>query len=154
MKGTVIGTVMATAFCGLKGVKMICISPRADENLHSWRSGAGSAAGCYRKGRREARIVRVLVPKTSQLLVATLPKRASALWFLTIAVELRYLNPARSDHGRADGLCVVVELTQRPTRRTKAVGKIVKCWATIWAPAWRLISLCVPINSVHLAAGC
>ncbi|CAK5469507.1 Exoribonuclease R [Escherichia coli] len=27
VKGTVIGTVMATAFCELKGVKMICISP-------------------------------------------------------------------------------------------------------------------------------
>ncbi len=137
-------TVMATAFCGLKGVKMICILQRADENLHSWRSGAGAAAGADRKGRREARIVRVLVPKTTRLLVATLLKRASALWFLTIPSELRYLNPARSDHGRADGLVVVVELTQRPTRRTKAVGKTSKCWATIWAPAWRLISLCVP----------
>ncbi|STI78405.1 exoribonuclease R [Escherichia coli] len=41
---------------------------------------------------------------------------------------------------------VVVELTQRPTRRTKAVGKSSKCWATIWAPAWRLISLCVPMK--------
>lgn len=42
--------------------------------------------GADRKGRREARIVRVLVPKPARLLVATSPKRASALWFLTIAV--------------------------------------------------------------------
>lgn len=42
--------------------------------------------GADRKGRREARIVRVLVPKTSQIVTATLPKRVSALWFLTTAV--------------------------------------------------------------------
>ena len=59
--------------------------------------------GADRKGRREARIVRVLVPKTSQIVG-------------------RYFTDA--------GVGFVVpddsELTQRPTRRTKAVGKIVE----------------------------
>jgi exoribonuclease R len=41
--------------------------------------------GADRKGRREARIVRVLVPKTSQIVAATLPMRALASWCRTTA---------------------------------------------------------------------
>ena len=48
--------------------------------------------------------------------------------------------------GARMGFVVVVELTQRPTRRTKAVGKIVEVLGDNMGTAWRLILLCVPMK--------
>ncbi len=66
------------------------------------------------------RIVRVLVPKTSQIV--------GRCYFTDAGVgysagrwpsRLRHSYPARRRHGRADGFVVVVELTQRPTHILK-----------------------------------
>lgn len=83
---------------------------------------------CDRKGRREARIVRILVPKTSQIVGRYFTD--AGIGFVApddSHLSFDILIPAD------DAICcvrmgtvVVVELTQRPTRRTKAVGKIVE----------------------------
>ncbi|KFK91855.1 MULTISPECIES: ribonuclease R [unclassified Serratia (in: enterobacteria)] len=80
-----------------------------------------------RKGRREARIVRVLVPKTSQI-VGRYFTDAGTGFVVPDDSRLSFdiLIPADSISGARMGYMVVVELTQRPTRRTKAVGKIVE----------------------------
>ncbi|MBC3381619.1 ribonuclease R [Serratia fonticola] len=80
-----------------------------------------------RKGRREARIVRVLVPKTSQI-VGRYFTDAGTGFVVPDDGRLSFdiLIPADSVSGARMGFMVVVELTQRPTRRTKAVGKIVE----------------------------
>ncbi|TQI78421.1 RNAse R [Serratia fonticola] len=80
-----------------------------------------------RKGRREARIVRVLVPKTSQI-VGRYFTDAGTGFVVPDDSRLSFdiLIPADSVSGARMGYMVVVELTQRPTRRTKAVGKIVE----------------------------
>ncbi|WP_447874037.1 ribonuclease R [Serratia fonticola] len=80
-----------------------------------------------RKGRREARIVRVLVPKTSQI-VGRYFTDAGTGFVVPDDGRLSFdiLIPADSVGGARMGFMVVVELTQRPTRRTKAVGKIVE----------------------------
>ena len=79
---------MATRLCRLKDVKddLYLSSEQMKTCIHGDQVLA-QPLGADRKGRREARIVRVLVPENQpELLVATLPKRASALWFLTTAV--------------------------------------------------------------------
>lgn len=80
-----------------------------------------------RKGRREARIVRVLVPKTSQI-VGRYFTDAGTGFVVPDDGRLNFdiLIPADAICGARMGYMVVVELTQRPTRRTKAVGKIVE----------------------------
>jgi ribonuclease R len=80
-----------------------------------------------RKGRREARIVRVLVPKMSQI-VGRFFMDAGAGFVVPDDSRLSFdiLIPADAVSGARMGFMVVVELTQRPTRRTKAVGKIVE----------------------------
>ncbi|HGM5492709.1 TPA: ribonuclease R [Serratia fonticola] len=80
-----------------------------------------------RKGRREARIVRVLVPKTSQI-VGRYFTDAGTGFVVPDDGRLSFdiLIPADGVSGARMGYMVVVELTQRPTRRTKAVGKIVE----------------------------
>ncbi|WP_025122302.1 MULTISPECIES: ribonuclease R [unclassified Serratia (in: enterobacteria)] len=80
-----------------------------------------------RKGRREARIVRVLVPKTSQI-VGRYFTDAGTGFVVPDDGRLSFdiLIPADGVSGARMGFMVVVELTQRPTRRTKAVGKIVE----------------------------
>lgn len=83
--------------------------------------------GADRKGRREARIVRVLVPKTSQI-VGRYFIDAGMGFVVPDDSRLSFdiLIPSDEINGARMGFVVVVELTQRPTRRTKAVGKIVE----------------------------
>jgi len=85
------------------------------------------ALSADRKGRREARIVRVLVPKTSQI-VGRFFVDAGTGFVVPDDSRLSFdiLVPAEAINGARMGYMVVVELTQRPTRRTKAVGKIVE----------------------------
>lgn len=87
VKGTVIGHRDGYGFLRVEGRKddLYLSSEQMKTCIHGDQVLA-QPLGADRKGRREARIVRVLVPKPARLLVATLPKRASALWFLTIAV--------------------------------------------------------------------
>lgn len=83
--------------------------------------------GADRKGRREARIVRVLVPKTSQI-VGRYFTDAGVGFVVPDDSRLSFdiLIPPEETLGARMGFVVVVELTQRPTRRSKAVGKIVE----------------------------
>lgn len=87
VKGTVIGHRDGYGFLRVEGRKddLYLSSEQMKTCIHGDQVLA-QPLGADRKGRREARIVRVLVPKPARLLAATLPKRASALWFLTTAV--------------------------------------------------------------------
>ena len=83
--------------------------------------------GADRKGRREARIVRVLVPRNAQI-VGRYFTDAGVGFVVPDDSRLSFdiLIPPESVMGARMGFVVVVELTQRPTRRTKAIGKIVE----------------------------
>jgi ribonuclease R len=85
------------------------------------------AVGADRKGRREARIVRVLIPKISQI-VGRYFTDAGTGFVVPDDSRLSFdiLIPPDAICGARMGFMVVVELTQRPTHRTKAVGKIVE----------------------------
>lgn len=80
-----------------------------------------------RRGRREARIVRVLVPKNSQI-VGRYFIDAGIGFVVPDDSRLSFdiLIPPEETQNARMGFVVVVELTQRPTRRTKAIGKIVE----------------------------
>ena len=83
--------------------------------------------GADRKGRREARIVRVLEPRTGQI-VGRYFTEAGIGFVVPDDSRLSFdiLIPPEEIQGARMGFVVVVELTQRPTRRTKAIGKIVE----------------------------
>lgn len=82
--------------------------------------------GADRKGRREARIVRVLVPKTSQIVGRFFTDVGSAFVVPDDSrLSFDILIPPEATQSARMGF-VVVELTQRPTRRTKAIGKVVE----------------------------
>lgn len=87
VKGTVIGHRDGYGFLRVEGRKddLYLSSEQMKTCIHGDQVLA-QPLGADRKGRREARIVRVLVPKPARLLAATLPKRVSVLWFLTTAV--------------------------------------------------------------------
>ncbi|WP_434527153.1 ribonuclease R [Photorhabdus asymbiotica] len=80
-----------------------------------------------RRGRSEARIVRVLVPKTSQIVGRYFLD--SGMGFVVpddSRLSFDILIPRDESCGARMGNVVVVELITRPTRRTKAIGKIVE----------------------------
>ncbi|QTF07227.1 ribonuclease R [Brenneria izadpanahii] len=83
--------------------------------------------GADRKGRREGRIVRVLEPRTGQI-VGRYFVDAGVGFVVPDDSRLSFdiLIPKEDINGARMGSVVVVELTQRATRRTKAVGKIVE----------------------------
>ncbi|MEQ2024204.1 ribonuclease R [Xenorhabdus szentirmaii] len=80
-----------------------------------------------RKGRIEVRIVRVLEPKNSQI-VGRYFMDAGMGFVVPDDSRLSFdiLIPKDEICGARMGNVVVVELTNRPTRRTKAIGKIVE----------------------------
>ncbi|WP_340616036.1 ribonuclease R [Xenorhabdus entomophaga] len=80
-----------------------------------------------RKGRIEVRIVRVLEPKSSQI-VGRYFVDAGMGFVVPDDSRLCFdiLIPKEEICGARMGNVVVVELTNRPTRRTKAIGKIVE----------------------------
>ncbi|ATA22682.1 ribonuclease R [Brenneria goodwinii] len=83
--------------------------------------------GADRKGRREGRIVRVLEPRTGQI-VGRYFVDAGVGFVVPDDSRLSFdiLIPKEEINGARMGAVVVVELAQRATRRTKAVGKIVE----------------------------
>ncbi|MEC5344428.1 ribonuclease R [Brenneria populi] len=83
--------------------------------------------GADRKGRREGRIVRVLEPRTGQI-VGRYFVDAGVGFVVPDDSRLSFdiLIPQENINGARMGFVVVVELTQRATRRTKAIGKIVE----------------------------
>lgn len=85
------------------------------------------AMGADRKGRREARVVRVLEPRNNQI-VGRYFTEAGVGFVVPDDSRLSFdiLLPAEDLMGARMGYVVVVELVQRPTRRSKAVGKVVE----------------------------
>ncbi|UCB29855.1 ribonuclease R [Duffyella gerundensis] len=83
--------------------------------------------GADRKGRREARVVRVLEPRNNQI-VGRYFTEAGVGFVVPDDSRLSFdiLIPPEELMGTRMGFVVVVELTQRPTRRTKAIGKVVE----------------------------
>jgi len=129
LKGTVIGHRDGYGFLRLEGVKKDDVYLSAEQMKMCIHGDVVLAqpVGEDRKGRREARIVRVLVPKTSQI-VGRYFTDAGTGFVVPDDSRLSFdiLIPADAVSGARMGYMVVVELTQRPTRRTKAVGKIVE----------------------------
>ncbi|EEQ15975.1 Ribonuclease R [Yersinia frederiksenii ATCC 33641] len=128
LRGTVIGHRDGFGFLRVEGSKEdLYLSAEQMKMAIHGDVVLAQAMGADRKGRREARIVRVLVPKTSQIVgryftdagVGFVVPDDSRLSF-DILIPPEFISGARM------GYVVVVELTQRPTRRTKAVGKIVE----------------------------
>ncbi|MBJ9999869.1 ribonuclease R [Erwinia sp. S38] len=85
------------------------------------------AMGADRRGRREVRVVRVVEPRSAQI-VGRYFTDAGVGFVVPDDSRLSFdiLIPAEELMGAKMGFVVVVELTQRPTRRTKAIGKIVE----------------------------
>ncbi|MEW5290661.1 MULTISPECIES: ribonuclease R [Erwinia] len=85
------------------------------------------AMGADRKGRREARVVRVLEPRNNQI-VGRYFTEAGVGFVVPDDSRLSFdiLIPQEELKGARMGFVVVVELMQRPTRRSKAVGKVVE----------------------------
>ena len=83
--------------------------------------------GADRKGRREARVVRVLEPRNNQI-VGRYFTEAGVGFVVPDDSRLSFdiLIPPEEIMNARMGFVVVVELVQRPTRRTKAIGKIVE----------------------------
>ena len=83
--------------------------------------------GADRKGRREARVVRVLEPRNSQI-VGRYFTEAGVGFVVPDDSRLSFdiLIPPEEIMNARMGFVVVVELVQRPTRRTKAIGKIIE----------------------------
>lgn len=128
VKGTVIGHRDGYGFLRVEGRKddLYLSSEQMKTCIHGDQVLA-QLLGADRKGRREARIVRVLVPKTSQI-VGRYFTEAGVGFVVPDDSRLSFdiLIPPDQIMGARMGFVVVVELTQRPTRRTKAVGKIVE----------------------------
>jgi len=85
------------------------------------------AMGADRRGRREVRVVRVVEPRNGQI-VGRYFTDAGVGFVVPDDSRLSFdiLIPADEVLAARMGSVVVVELTQRPTRRTKAIGKIVE----------------------------
>ncbi|AIN47498.1 ribonuclease R [Candidatus Palibaumannia cicadellinicola] len=83
--------------------------------------------GEYHKNRIAARIIRVLVPKTNQI-VGRFGINAHSAFVVPDDSRLSFdiLIPSEATHNAHIGYMVVVQLTQRPNRNTKAIGKVVE----------------------------
>ena len=73
LKGTVIGHRDGYGFARRGPQRRPLPLIRTDEDVYSRRPDPAQPLGADRKGRREARVVRVLVPKPARSLAATLP---------------------------------------------------------------------------------
>ena len=128
LKGTVIGHRDGYGFLRVEGRKddLYLSSEQMKMCIHGDQILA-QPLGADRKGRREARVVRILVPKTGQI-VGRYFTDAGVGFVVPDDSRLSFdiLIPPEEIMGARMGFVVVVELTQRPTRRTKAIGKIVE----------------------------
>ena len=128
LKGKVIGHRDGYGFLRIDGSKDDLYLPA--EQMKMCMHGdliLAQAMGADRKGRREARVVRVLEPRNSQI-VGRYFTDAGAGFVVPDDSRLSFdiLIPAEEQMSARMGYVVVVELTQRPNRRTKAIGKIVE----------------------------
>ncbi|PHM62204.1 ribonuclease R [Xenorhabdus ishibashii] len=128
LKGTVIGHRDGYGFLRVEGHKEDYFLP-ADQMKMTIHGDVVLAQPLRpdRRGRIEVRIVRVLEPKSSQI-VGRYFMDAGMGFVVPDDSRLCFdiLIPKEATCGARMGNVVVVELTNRPTRRTKAVGKIVE----------------------------
>lgn len=128
LKGRVIGHRDGFGFLRVEGRKDDLFLP--PEQMKSCIHGdvvLAQALGTDRRGRREARIVRILQEKTGQI-VGRYFTDAGVGFVVPDDSRMSFdiLIPPDEIHSARMGFIVVAELTQRPTRRCKAVGKIVE----------------------------
>lgn len=128
LKGRVIGHRDGYGFLRAEGSKDDLFLPA--EQMRTCMHGdvvLAQALDMDRRGRREARIVRVLMEKTGQI-VGRYFTDAGVGFVVPDDSRLSFdiLIPPDEIHGARMGFVVVVELIQRPTRRCKAVGKVVE----------------------------
>jgi len=128
LKGMVIGHRDGFGFLRVEGRKddLYLSSEQMKTCMHGDQVLA-QPLGEDRKGRREGRIVRVLEPRTGQI-VGRYFTDAGVGFVVPDDSRLSFdiLIPPDAAMGARMGFVVVVELTQRPTRRTKAIGKVVE----------------------------
>ncbi|MGL9759869.1 MAG: ribonuclease R [Symbiopectobacterium sp.] len=128
LRGTVIGHRDSFGFLRVEGHKddLYLSAEEMKRTMHGDVVLAQSL-DADRKGRREGRIVRVLEPRTGQI-VGRYFLDAGMGFVVPDDSRLSFdiLIPQENINGARIGYMVVVELTQRPTRRTKAIGKIVE----------------------------
>ncbi|PHM23878.1 ribonuclease R [Xenorhabdus ehlersii] len=128
LKGTVIGHRDGYGFLRVEGHKEDYFLP-ADQMKMAIHGDVVLAQPLRpdRRGRIEVRIVRVLEPKSSQI-VGRYFMDAGMGFVVPDDSRLCFdiLIPKEATCGARMGNVVVVELTNRPTRRTKAIGKIVE----------------------------
>jgi len=129
LKGTVIGHRDGYGFLRLEGVKKDDVYLSAEQMKMCIHGDVVLAqpVGTDRKGRREARVVRVVEPRNAQIVGRYFTD--SGVGFVVpddSRLSFDILIPAEELMGARMGFVVVVELTQRPTRRSKAVGKVVE----------------------------
>ncbi|PHM74889.1 ribonuclease R [Xenorhabdus kozodoii] len=128
LKGTVIGHRDGYGFLRVEGQKEDYYLP-SDQMKMAIHGDVVLAQPLQsdRKGRTEVRIVRVLEPKSSQI-VGRYFMDAGMGFVVPDDSRLSFdiLIPKEATCGARMGNVVVVELTNRPTRRTKAIGKIVE----------------------------
>lgn len=95
--------------------------------------------GMDRRGRREARVVRVLEPRKAQIVGRYFMDQGIGF---VVPDDQRICQdimiPPDDRHGARMGHVVVVELTQRPGRRINAVGKIVEVLGENMAPGMEI----------------
>ncbi|AOV98112.1 ribonuclease R [Edwardsiella hoshinae] len=128
IKGTVIGHRDGFGFLRAEGQKEdLYLSPEQMKMCMHGDVILAQVTGSDRRGRKEVRVVRVLEPRAG-LIVGRYFTDAGTGFVVPDDGRLSFdiLIPAESIAGARMGYVVVVELTQRPTRRTKAVGKIVE----------------------------
>ncbi|AOP41846.1 ribonuclease R [Edwardsiella piscicida] len=128
IKGTVIGHRDGFGFLRSEGQKDdLYLSPEQMKMCMHGDVILAQVTGTDRRGRKEVRVVRVVEPRTG-LIVGRYFTDAGTGFVVPDDGRLSFdiLIPSDAIAGARMGYVVVVELTQRPTRRTKAVGKIVE----------------------------
>ncbi len=117
---------MAMAFYALKGKKDdLYLSAEQMKFCMHGDVILAQPLGADRKGRREARVVRVQEPRNNQI-VGRYFTDAGVGFVVPDDSRLSFdilIGPEETMNARM-GSVVVVELLQRPTRRSKAIGKI------------------------------
>lgn len=80
-----------------------------------------------RKGRNEARIVRIVVPQSSKIVGRFLVEAGYAFVVPDDSrMSFDIMIPPEATNGARIGFMVVVELTKRPTSSSKAIGRVVE----------------------------
>ncbi len=130
LRGTIIGHRDRYGFLRLKNRKDdLYLSIKQMKKVIHGDEVLAQSLGVDRKGRREARIVRILVPKISQIVGRYFIDTSTHLGFV-VPDDSRFsfdiIIPPDNVYNACIGSIVVAELIKRPTLQTKAIGKIIE----------------------------